>query len=220
MAHSTGDDPLLALLTTPQEDLESSPAQRLMSRRTKMTLPTSSRLLKPHVEERVLEKIHKRQKRQQKYYNRGARKLEQLHDGDTVKIQPVHLGQKEWTSAQVLRQVGIRSYEVEANGQNLIRNRRHLKKFERIEATPNSSMDPAQVTTAKVTQQAEQTQETASTQEQPKPKAAAAELNGLPDPSPPPQRPLRDGGEERFQTRTRSGRLSVKPGYLKDYVTN
>ena len=109
MAHSTGDDPLLALLTTPQEDLESSPAQRLMSRRTKMTLPTSSRLLKPHVEERVLEKIHKRQKRQQKYYNRGARKLEQLHDGDTVKIQPVHLGRKEWTSAQVLRQVGIRS---------------------------------------------------------------------------------------------------------------
>ena len=81
-------------------------------------------------------------------------------------------------------------------------------------------MDPEQVTTAKVTQQAEQTQETASTQEQPKPKAAAAELNGLPDPSPPPQRPLRDGGEERFQTRTRSGRLSVKPGYLKDYVTN
>lgn len=55
-----GKDPLLALSeyrNTPVETIGSSPAQRLMSQRTKTLMPTASTLLLPRVVESVENKI-------------------------------------------------------------------------------------------------------------------------------------------------------------------
>ncbi|CAB3981869.1 Retrovirus-related Pol poly from transposon [Paramuricea clavata] len=86
----SGTDYYLALLNirnTPQEGHKSSPAQRMMNQRTRTTLPTSKNLLKPGVAGNIGTNIAKKQVKQQRYYNRGAKTLEQLHEGDRVKVQ-------------------------------------------------------------------------------------------------------------------------------------
>ena len=42
-------------------------------------------------------------------------------------IQPQAIGDRKWKEARVTRQVGVRSYEVEYDGQSYIRNRKYLK---------------------------------------------------------------------------------------------
>ena len=57
-ANEDNTDPWLAILdhrNTPTEGMNSSPAQRLLSRRTRTLLPTSETLLKPQLAEGVLE---------------------------------------------------------------------------------------------------------------------------------------------------------------------
>ena len=63
VAEATKRDLYLILLdyrNTPQEGLDTSPAQRPMNRRTKTTMPTSSKLLDPEVVPGVHEKIRRR----------------------------------------------------------------------------------------------------------------------------------------------------------------
>ncbi|CAB3981085.1 Retrovirus-related Pol poly from transposon [Paramuricea clavata] len=123
VAKMSGRAPHLALLdlrNTPQEGFSSSSAQRLMSRRTKTVLPISKGLLKPAVTENTKQQRRARQERQKKFYNRGAR--------DLPALAAVKVGDREWKKATVLREAGIRSYEVETeNDRTLILNRRHLK---------------------------------------------------------------------------------------------
>ena len=118
---------------TPQEGYNTSPAQRMMSRNTKTLLPVSASLLKPHVAQNTMDSILKKKDKQQRYYNRGAKALEQLHQGDRVKLQPFTLGKKGWADGQLVKEVCPRSYEVQADGKAYIRNRRHLQKCEHIE---------------------------------------------------------------------------------------
>jgi len=119
MARASGNDFYLALLNirnTLQEGHNTSPAQRMMSRSTRMTLPVSASLLKPHTVQNSVESILQRQAKQQKYYDRVSKALQQLHEGDRVKIQPVTSGQRSWTNGRVVKQVRPRSYEVRADG--------------------------------------------------------------------------------------------------------
>jgi hypothetical protein len=62
---------------TPSEAISSSPAQRLMNRRTKTLLPTTGKLLQPSVRphEAEKEKLQKRQEKQAGYYNKVAKDL-------------------------------------------------------------------------------------------------------------------------------------------------
>ncbi|CAB4003660.1 Retrovirus-related Pol poly from transposon [Paramuricea clavata] len=97
-------DVYLAVLdyrNTPTQGSESSPAQRLMSRRTKTLLPTTSKLLAPRVVENHDQEIVKGQERQAKYCNRGEKEERKK----------------------------TKSYEVETqDGRVLRRNRSHLRK--------------------------------------------------------------------------------------------
>ena len=82
-AKKDNEDVYLAVLdyrNTPTQGSESSPAQRLMSRRTKTLLPTTAKLLTPRVVENRYhhQEIVKGQERQAKYYNRGAKDLPRL----------------------------------------------------------------------------------------------------------------------------------------------
>ena len=99
VAEATKRDPYFILRdcrNTPQKGLDTSPAQRVMNRRTKTTMPTSSKLLDPGIVSGVHEKIRRRQSLPQKYYNRGARDLDHLKDGNPVVMQPHALNDHMW----------------------------------------------------------------------------------------------------------------------------
>ena len=62
------------------------------------------------------------------HYDKGAKDLEALQEGDTVRVQPLKLGQKTWDKAVVNKQISDRSYEIETAKGSFIRNRVHLRK--------------------------------------------------------------------------------------------
>ena len=108
-----GEDVNLALLAwrnTPSEGFATSPAQRLMSRRTRTPLPTAPALLQPCVDTRVQEQLTAARLKQKKYYDRGAKTLKPISVGDTVRIQPTTLGDDEWKLAKCIAITGPRQY--------------------------------------------------------------------------------------------------------------
>ena len=88
-------DPRLVLLeykNTTVETIGSSPAQRLVPRRTKNLIPTASTLLSPEVVEGVEKKIELKRRKAKSYYDRSAHPLPQLEvgQGDRVgKLEPL-----------------------------------------------------------------------------------------------------------------------------------
>ena len=129
-----GTDAYLAVLdhrNTPTQGMTTSPAQRLMSRRTKTLLPTTQSLLLPRTINMECEKkeLRQRQQAQAKYYNQSAKDLPSLSEGDVVRMKPFKLGDKSWRKAQVTARLDERSYTVETeNGAVYRRNRQHLRK--------------------------------------------------------------------------------------------
>ena len=134
-------DPYLALLdwrNTPSEMLNSSPSQRIFGRRTKTLLPTSSKLLKPKVPD-VDQKLKLQKSKQSFHDNKGTRELQELKPGDTIRVQPLKLGKKNWVHAQVDKKVDIRSYRIRTeDGSVYRRNRRHLR---RTQETPKTKAE-------------------------------------------------------------------------------
>ena len=210
MAGVSGNDFYLTLLNvrhTPQEGYNTSSAQRMTSRSTKTLPPVSTSLLKPHVVQNTIDTILKKQAKQQHYYNRGAKTLEQLHKGDRVKLQPFTLGKKDWADGQVVKEVCPRSYEVQADGKVYIRNRRHLRKYEHIEDIE----PPAESPVPEVTEEATN--------------AIDAEKGVLPDGQQGESGPLSESGTTATSAtcpdmayRTRSGRVPVRPARFNDYI--
>ena len=85
-AKSSGTDPWLALLAfrnTPTQGYSTSPAQRLMGRRTRTTLPTHVSLLEPEFSVKIEEAERNREK-QKASFDRCAKDLPVLKEGDTV----------------------------------------------------------------------------------------------------------------------------------------
>lgn len=123
---------------TPNEDGK-SPAQMLMSRRTRTLLPVTDELLQPKVVEGVPEDIKTRKQKAKHYYDKTAKDLPELDIGETVRIQPDQPKQP-WRKVKCLQKVGPRSYLVEAeNGQKYRRNRKFLRTTgEELTETPQS----------------------------------------------------------------------------------
>ena len=134
------EDPLLALMTyraTPCSSTGVSPAELLMGRKLRTTLPTLQDNLKPKWPNAdVIKQADAAAKQKQAYYyNRrnGVRILPPLSPGDTVLTKLD--GQKQWRTPAVVHSVfpTPRSYVVETDqGVLYRRNRRHLL------ATPNT----------------------------------------------------------------------------------
>ena len=121
----------LELRNTPSQGVESSPAQRLLGRRTRAFVPTTANLLRPRGSEimtREKQRMERIQMKQAFYYNKTAKDLPVLHEGDTVRMKPFQLGEKKWGKAVVNRRLDERSYEVETNSGTYRRNRIHLRK--------------------------------------------------------------------------------------------
>uniref|UniRef100_A0AAV2LRJ9 Reverse transcriptase RNase H-like domain-containing protein n=1 Tax=Knipowitschia caucasica TaxID=637954 RepID=A0AAV2LRJ9_KNICA len=129
------DDPLLALMSyraTPTTSTGVSPAEMLMGRKIRTTLPSRKRNLIPKQPNCDLIRRRDEEAKQQQafYYNRrhGARDLPPLHTGDHVlsKLD----GEKVWKGrASVQQECGTpRSYQVKSpGGGEMRRNRRHLQ---------------------------------------------------------------------------------------------
>ena len=126
------EDFQLALLNwrnTPTVGLDSSPAQRLFGRRTRTLVPTASKLLKPHIQKRVVAKKEQKHQKQKQHYDKSAKELPPLKRGDIVRVQPHPKAQsKRWQKARVEKQVDSRSYLVRTENGNIVRrNRKHLR---------------------------------------------------------------------------------------------
>ena len=148
-----------------------------------------------------------KQAKQQRYYNRGAKTLEQLYKGDRVKLQPFTLGKKDWADGQVIKEVRPRSYEVQADGKAYVRNRRHLRKYEQNEdfEPPEESPVPGAAEEAPTAIDVEEGVSSDAQQEE--------------------SEPLPESGTTGTAAtcsdtayRTSSGRVSVRPARFNDFI--
>jgi len=125
-AKRDGRDIWLCLLewrNVPTQGLDSSPCQRLMSKRTRSLLPVSTFSLKPKViDSCVMEKKYKCMKR---FYDRTSKQLRELIPGEL--IQMYHPGNKRWLLGKCIKRVAPRSYVAEVNGVRYRRNRSFLR---------------------------------------------------------------------------------------------
>jgi hypothetical protein len=101
----------------------------------------SQNLLKPRTIELENQKtkLMMKQKKSAEYYNRHAKDLPPLEDGDDVKLKPFTLGNKKWANGTVTKRLDERSYEVQSGDALYRRNRVHLKKV----LPPTSTMAKA-----------------------------------------------------------------------------
>ena len=187
-------DPHKALLNyrnTPLEGIGLSPAQLLMGRRLKTTLPTHTDLLKKHGAQEVKEHFQKRKLQEKVYYDkRSGKELPPLNNGEKVTLQH---GNK-WVPATVISKHHTpRSYIVQTQeGQKYRRNRRHLNKCRPLKDKPTASVHDQRKASPNI--------HTSKDNKVPVPTTEAS----------PPQ-------VQKPPVRTRSGRLVRKPAYLKDY---
>ena len=219
-AKKTGTDPYLSLLAqrnTPMQGLDSSPAQRLMCRRTKTLLPTTASLLEPKLITDVEKKLRASKERQAHYYNQGAKDLDELKAGDIVRASPIGKEPKEPQKAIVLSKVGIRAYEVRTeNGRTYIRNRRHLRKsqepfYRNYITQPTMGSSPASSPPAPSEPPKEYP--AAKSETAPAPIQTAPDRLAEPQPEATPA-----GGNSSSLKTTRSGRVIKPPQRFKDYV--
>nr|XP_012556746.2 uncharacterized protein K02A2.6-like [Hydra vulgaris] len=118
---------LLEVKNTPVDGLASL-AQLISGRRLRSTLPTSLSLLQVNpidVNKFVKKNREKVQNLQKKYYEKNAKILENVSDGDCVRI---HDGNR-WQPGKIVESKQQRSFNVKTlNGNIVRRNRRHLLK--------------------------------------------------------------------------------------------
>uniref|UniRef100_A0A3B3BSF9 Integrase catalytic domain-containing protein n=1 Tax=Oryzias melastigma TaxID=30732 RepID=A0A3B3BSF9_ORYME len=113
---------LLSLRNTPVTGLNLSPAQMLMERVLRSTLPCTSHVLKQSTLRNILDKVREMQTKQKLHFDQHARPL----PVDTVNMQT----QCSWKPAVIVHQrEEPRSYTVRTSGDTLRRNRRHLRKI-------------------------------------------------------------------------------------------
>ena len=130
-AKEDNEDPYLGLLNfrnTPRDATVGSPVQRLMGRRTRTQLPISEHLLtfKLSSPVSVQARLEEYRKQQKKFYDRTAKPLEVLKQGDVVRMKTDKGFQKEAIVEKSLSEP--RSYLVKSNGTLYRRNRNHLLK--------------------------------------------------------------------------------------------
>lgn len=137
-----GTDPWKAVLhwrNTPTENMDSSPAQRLMSRRLKTSIPVTNKLLEPCVVAGVTEKLHHHRQIAKHFYDRTARDLPELEIGENIRMRPMQGDASgHWKLETCLRQVAPRSYLVSVDGTLYRRNGVDLRV---AEPTASGAMD-------------------------------------------------------------------------------
>ncbi|XP_028514512.1 uncharacterized protein K02A2.6 [Exaiptasia diaphana] len=194
--HKDPFEGLLKYRNTPFDDLGVSPAQLLMSRRTRTQLPTHRRLLLPQPVDpnQVVKTLKHRQSVSRGYYDGHSRDLPPLQVGDKVRIRPNR--ETEWRKAEVLP----RSYLVgDERGRVYRRNRRQ------IIATPKDQpMSPTPLVTPAIPQPPQVRIKSSTPLD--RPTTESPKLSVVPD-----------GGQQAPMT-TASGRVIKKPQRLIENI--
>ena len=112
--------------TTP--GMRSSPAQRLLSRRTRSMLPCKATDYTPQVQMDVQQALIKKKQTTKSYYDRHAKQLPDLAIGQPIRVKchPQNPN-SDWTPGIVTSKAAARSYMVQVDGQQYRRNRIHLR---------------------------------------------------------------------------------------------
>ena len=119
---------LLEYRNSPLDGVNLSPAQMLMSRRTRSIFPIAQRLLNPQCHLDVQERLKQRQNLQQGYYDRkGTRNLPPFQPGEAARYRDE--ANNCWEPVIIDQKSGDRQYVVQTeSGRKLKRNRKHLLK--------------------------------------------------------------------------------------------
>ena len=145
-------DPYKTLLNyrnTPLEGLTLFPAQLLIGRRLKTSLPVNAALLKPQGSREVSHKLREKKEKEKFYYDRhSSNELRPLVNGDKVSMQR---GDK-WIPATVVHKYHTpRPHVVQTpEGQKYRRNRRHLHIRRAHLKTPSASARVTNTATAAI----------------------------------------------------------------------
>lgn len=130
-AKKDGHDLQLALLdyrNTPRDPILGSPVQRCMGRRTRTRLPTSNALLIPSNtnNQTISRRLQYLRDKSKFYYDKHSRSLPQLSAHDNIRYRTG----KTWTPAKIISEGdNPRSFNIQTPGDRIIvRNRRHLLK--------------------------------------------------------------------------------------------
>ena len=110
-AERDGEDPWLALLdhrNTPTEGLGTSPAQRLISRRTRTLIPTAASVLRPEIIPDSTEQLEWKRREATFYHDRIAKQLPELEIGQEFRIAPLQKNQT-WKQATCVEKLSDRS---------------------------------------------------------------------------------------------------------------
>ena len=217
---------ILAARNTPTEYMDSSPAQRLLGRRTKTQLPITAELLKSqHVNtENFNKRIKTRQQEQVHYYNRKARDLPPLQEGDVVCMRSFTLNKKTWGKATVAKRLDERSYLVTTEDASYRRNRVHLRKTKEMGQPDTCSIKSCEVDTGKGCQAPQPIGQPISTSPTNNQKSCLhkRQLHHPRSEKPKqgcPNKPVSPTSMS-VPTETRPRRAVREPAYLKDYIRN
>lgn len=135
-ARRTGEDFWQAILqhrNTPNK-LGTSPAQRLLGRSTRNSIPLKTSKMRVAVSQKALsqvpDQIAKHREKTKKYYDRGTRRLTELKVGDNVVFQRRPDTDKRWEKATVIGKLPDKSVELQtAEGSTMRRSGVHVKPF-------------------------------------------------------------------------------------------
>ena len=133
---------LLDWRNTPTAQMSSSPIQRLISRRTKTTLPINEKLLQPEIQNNVKEKLEVKRQHSKYYHDRTAKSLPQLQIGQPIYVKPYNKDSEPWKPGLITNKLSDRSYIINTQGQTMRRNRIHLKpRSNNHENTPDNPVE-------------------------------------------------------------------------------
>ncbi|EDO39516.1 predicted protein [Nematostella vectensis] len=107
--------------------MDSSPVQRLMSKKTKTTLPLAQHLLEPELQQDVTEKLTLKRKKAKKHFDRGSKELPELNIGEPVRMTSLPKETKKLKKGVCIGKVAPRSYLVDIDGSIYRRNRKFIR---------------------------------------------------------------------------------------------
>lgn len=116
---------ILDCRNTPSNGMNTSPVQRLMSKRTKTGLPTSENLLKPTVVNGEHEQLLIKRQKAKQSYDKHAKALPELVMGQPVYVQATPNSQ--WQPGKIAKPLSPRSYIVDIGGKRYRRNHVHIR---------------------------------------------------------------------------------------------
>ena len=140
-ANRDNKDPWLSLLdyrNTPTAGMQTSPAQRLMSRRTKTLVPIATYLLYSEVPEGVPDKIQRKRQLAKRYHDRKVKVLPDLDIGQEVRLAPTQRGSP-WKTGTCVQKLSDRSFLVETAEEVCRRNRQAIRPFKDAPAAEDAN---------------------------------------------------------------------------------